>query len=50
MSQAEPEPKLVRAAEGEVVERARGIEPPSQAWEAYALPLSYARPRRLFLA
>ena len=25
------------------LERVRGIEPPSQAWEAYALPLSYTR-------
>ncbi len=25
------------------LERARGIEPPSLAWEASALPLSYAR-------
>ena len=25
------------------MERARGIEPPSKAWEAFVLPLNYAR-------
>ena len=25
------------------LERARGIEPPSKAWEAFVLPLNYAR-------
>ena len=29
------------------VERVRGIEPPSQAWEAYVLPLNHTRMRRL---
>ena len=25
------------------MERARGIEPPSKAWEAFILPMNYAR-------
>src|ERR1700741_4659019 len=29
------------------MERVRGIEPPSEAWEAPALPLSYTRPPRI---
>ncbi len=28
------------------MERARGIEPPSKAWEAFVLPLNYARARK----
>ena len=28
------------------LERVRGIEPPSSAWKAVALPLSYTRPSR----
>ncbi len=31
------------------LERVRGIEPPSSAWEAAALPLSYTRARRSYL-
>src|SRR4249919_2621521 len=30
----------------EPIERARGIEPPFQAWEACVLPLNHARERR----
>jgi hypothetical protein len=32
-----------RASPNGILERAKGIEPPSLAWEARALPLSYAR-------
>ena len=30
----------------QLMERAMGIEPTSEAWEASILPLNYARPRR----
>ena len=37
ISEARPTPFLR-------VERVRGIEPPSKAWEAFVLPLNYTRP------
>jgi hypothetical protein len=35
---------------GKALERVKGIEPSSGAWEALALPLSYTRLRALFLS
>ena len=37
------QPVVPRARSSPAVERARGIEPPSSAWKAVALPLSYTR-------
>ncbi len=31
------------------MERAMGIEPTSKAWEAFILPMNYARRKKLFL-
>ncbi len=31
------------------MERAMGIEPTSKAWEAFILPMNYARKRKLFV-
>ena len=31
------------------LERAMGIEPTSKAWEAFILPMNYARKRKLFI-
>jgi site-specific DNA recombinase len=47
--QATPNPDLVSVGQGSTkngMERARGVEPPSVAWKAIALPLSYAREGR----
>ena len=40
----------ILAPQGEILERAKGIEPSSEAWKATALPLCYARIRGAYIA
>jgi hypothetical protein len=47
-SGAEHPAERASSAPGEILERAKGIEPSYAAWEAAVLPLNYARGVKLF--